>query len=184
MTGLGTITHTIDRVNRGIGEAVAWLAVVMVVLQFTVVVAHYVFGMGSIFAQEAIVYMHGILFMSAAGHTLLRDGHVRVDIFYSGASPKTKNIVNLVGAVCLLIPVCVLVWWTWWPYVVASWSVFEGSRETSGIQAVYLLKTVILLFSALLGAQGVSLAIKSGLALTGHPLPMPDVHSDGPDAAI
>ena len=179
MTGLGTIIQLIDRVNRSIGDTIAWLAVAMVVLQFGVVVAHYVFGLGSIFAQEAITYMHGILFMMAAGYTLLRDGHVRVDIFYARAAPKTKNLINLLGAIFLLIPVCIIVWWSWWPFVVSSWSVFEGSRETSGIQAIYLLKTIILLFSVLLGAQGVSLALKSSLALAGHALPTSDEHSDG-----
>jgi TRAP-type mannitol/chloroaromatic compound transport system permease small subunit len=177
--GLTASARLIDRVNRSVGHVVSWLTVTMVLLQFAVVLAHYVFGLGSIFAQEAIVYMHGVLFMAAAGYTLLRDGHVRVDIFYARATPRAQSIVDLMGAIFLLIPVCILVWWSWWPYVVTSWSVLEGSRETSGIQAVYLLKSIILLFSALLGLQGLSLALKSVLSLTGQPMPTEDEHADG-----
>lgn len=171
MTGLAAVAAIIDRVNRTLGRAAAWLAAAMVVVQFTVVLMHHVFGLGSIFAQESIVYMHAVLFMAAAGCTLLRDGHVRVDIFYARARPKTRAVVDLVGAVCFLIPVCILAWSTAWPYVTASWAVLEGSRETSGIQAVFLLKSVILLFAATLGAQGLSLAVNSGLTLLGHPPP-------------
>lgn len=160
----------IDRLNRRIGRAVAWLSVVMVVVQFVVVMMHYVFGVGSIFAQESIVYMHAILFMAAAGYTLLQDGHVRVDIFYARTTVRNKALINFLGALCLLLPVCILVWSSSWHYVASSWAVLEGSRETSGIQAVFLLKSVILLFAALLGAQGISLAAKSILTLAGPPL--------------
>jgi len=178
MTGLTAVAALIDRVNRALGRAVAWLAAVMVVVQFTVVLMHHVFGLGSIFAQESIVYMHAVLFMAAAGYTLLRDGHVRVDIFYTGAEPNTQARVDFAGAVCLLMPVCLLVWWVAWPYVSASWAVLEGSRETSGIQAVFLLKSVILLFAATLGAQGVSLAVNSALTLSGHPPPDREQHAE------
>ncbi len=171
---LALLIGLIDNLNRRIGRAVAWLAVIMVVVQFVVVMMHYVFGVGSIFAQESIVYMHAVLFMAAAGYTLLQDGHVRVDIFYAGAAARNKALINFLGALCLLIPVCVLVWSSSWHYVQSSWAVLEGSPETSGIQAVFLLKSVILLFAALLGMQGVSLAAKSVLTLAGHPLPDDD----------
>jgi len=176
--GLARLIRFIDRLNRRIGRAVAWLAVGMVVTQFAVVMMHYVFGVGSIFAQESIVYMHAVLFMAAAGYTLLQDGHVRVDIFYAGAAVRNKALINLLGALCLLLPVCILVWSSSWHYVVSSWAVLEGSRETSGIQAVFLLKSVILLFAALLGMQGVSLAAKSVLTLTGHS-PPDEGHGEG-----
>ena len=57
------------------------------------------FGVGSIWAQESIIYLHGFLFMLAAAYTLKMDGHVRVDIFYREAEPRTKALVNLGGAV-------------------------------------------------------------------------------------
>ena len=51
------------------------------------------------------------------------------------------------------------------PYVAMSWSVFEGSRKTSGINGVYLLKSVILVFAVQMSLQGVSTILKSGLYL-------------------
>ena len=165
---LATLSRKIDAVNNVVGRAVSWLAIVMVLVQFVVVLMRYVFGLGSIMMQESVVYMYAVIFMAGAGYTLLRDGHVRIDIFYRGADRRRKALVNLCGVVIFLIPVSLLIWIKSFPYVASSWRVLEGSKETSGIPAVFLLKTIILVFAALLLLQGVSLAIRSLLILGGH----------------
>ncbi len=167
MIFLSSVAQRIDALNENIGKAVAWLALFMVIVQFIVVIMRYVFGIGSIFMQESIIYLHATVFMLGAGYTLLHHGHVRVDIFYREASPRRKAVVDLLGVAIFLIPVCALIWWGSWSYVANSWRVFEGSRETSGIQAVFLLKTVILVFVVLVVLQGISLAIRSLLTLAG-----------------
>ena len=167
MIFLVSVAQRIDALNENIGKAVAWLALLMVIVQFIVVIMRYVFGIGSIFMQESIIYLHATVFMLGAGYTLLHNGHVRVDIFYREASPRRKAVVDIVGVAIFLIPVCALIWWGSWSYVGNSWRVFEGSRETSGIQAVFLLKTVILVFVVLVVLQGISLAIRSLLILAG-----------------
>lgn len=150
------IAEQINRLNRAIGRSAAWLALAMVLVQFAVVVLRYVFGIGSIMMQEAIVYMHGVLFMMAAADTLLQDEHVRVDIFYARASQQRKALINLLGCAFFVLPFCILIAYVSYDYVSMSWSVREGSRETSGIQGVYLLKSVILLFAAQLSLQAIS----------------------------
>ncbi len=167
MNTIRAISQAIDAFNNRIGTAVAWAAVAMVAIQFVVVVLRYVYGIGSILMQESVIYLHGTLFMVGAGYTLLHGGHVRIDIFYRDATPRRKAIVDLLGVLLFLIPVCALIGWASWPYVQQSWSVFEGSRETSGIQGVYLLKSVIIVFVVLMILQGISLALRSIMVLTG-----------------
>ena len=168
MSHLASLARIIDVVNERIGRTIAWAALAMVVVQFTIVVMRYVFGFGSILMQESVIYLHAVLFMIGSGYTLLQDGHVRLDIFYRDTSVRTKALVDLWGSIGLLIPVTVLIWWFSWPYVAGSWGVLEGSRETSGIHAVFLLKTVILVFAALMLVQGISLMAKSILTLKGR----------------
>ncbi|WP_421709365.1 TRAP transporter small permease subunit [Algihabitans sp.] len=165
--GLERTADAIDQVNRRIGTTVAWLALFMVLVQFALVLMRYVFGIGSIMTQESLIYAHGTLFMVAAGYTLLVGGHVRVDIFYREAEPRKKAWVDLIGVTVLLIPVCLLIWRYSLPYVLSSWAVLEGSRETSGIQGVYLLKSCILVFVVLMSLQGLSLAFRSILVIAG-----------------
>lgn len=167
MQSLYSLARGIDRLNHVTGRAVAWLTLAMVLVQFAVVVLRYVFGLGFIWMQESILYMHALVFLVGAGFTLLKEGHVRVDIFYREAPVRKKALVDLLGVVFLLVPFCILVWTVSWPYVANSWAVMEGSKETSGIQGIYLLKTAILVFTVLVALQGLSIALKSILVLNG-----------------
>jgi TRAP-type mannitol/chloroaromatic compound transport system permease small subunit len=90
---------------------------------------------------------------------------VRVDIFYADASPRTRAIVDLVGALLLLMPFVAVLAWLSLPYVARSWAILERSRETSGLPLVFLLKTLIPLFSALLALQGLAQAARAWLVL-------------------
>ena len=155
----------IDRLNAAIGRAAAWACLFVVVVQFAVVVLRYVFGHGSIWLSESIVYGHATMFMLASAWTLAAGGHVRVDVFYADAPPRRKALVDLCGSVFLLLPFMAVLGWFAWPYVARSWAILEASRETSGIPAVFLLKTLIPAFALLMGLQGVSQAIKAANVL-------------------
>ncbi|MGB6085137.1 TRAP transporter small permease subunit, partial [Parvibaculum sp.] len=133
MNALTRLAGWIDALNEHVGRVVSLLALLMVLVQFIVVLQRYVFGIGSIWMQESIVYMHGFLFMLVAGYTLLHNGHVRVDVFYRTMSLRAKAWVDLLGTIFLIWPLCYLIFIVSLPYVEASWAVREGSRETSGI---------------------------------------------------
>lgn len=165
--------------NEMIGRGIAWLTLAMVLIGFLVVMLRYVFNIGFVWMQESYVWLHGVIFMVAAGYTLLHDGHVRVDIFYRPASIRAKAWVDLVGALVLLLPVLVLVWQQAWPYVLDSWARLEESREAGGMPALYLLKSVILVFCLTMGLQGLSLAGRSILILAGRIKPDADEPNAG-----
>jgi len=167
---LTTIADSIDRLIAAIGRAVTWLALAVVLLQFAVVVLRYAFGIGSIWLSESVLYAHAALFMLAAAWTLQVNGHVRVDVFYADASPRTKALVDLLGALLLLLPFMAVILWFALPYVARSWAILERSREASGLPLVYLLKTLIPLFALLMALAGIAQAIRAALALTSPPV--------------
>jgi TRAP-type mannitol/chloroaromatic compound transport system permease small subunit len=174
LSALTVFVRIVDGLNERVGRAVAWLTLFMVLIAFAVVVMRYVFNVGFVGLQESYVWMHGIVFMVGAGYTLLHEGHVRVDIVYREASTRYKAWVDLVGVFALLAPMLVTVWLVAWPYVMSSWSSLESSREAGGLPGLFLLKSVILVFCALLGLQGLSLAARSLLVLVGR-----DADDDG-----
>jgi TRAP-type mannitol/chloroaromatic compound transport system permease small subunit len=161
------LADTIDWLNTKIGRAAAWLCLAVVTLQFAVVVLRYLFGIGSIQLQESILYSHAAMFLLVAAWTLKNDGHVRVDLFYASAGPRRKAIVDLVGALVLLIPFAVAILYFSWGYVARSWANFEGSREASGLPLVFVLKTLIPVFAVMLILQGIAQAIRAGSVLSG-----------------
>jgi TRAP-type mannitol/chloroaromatic compound transport system permease small subunit len=159
------IADRIDRINAAIGRAAAWCCLFIVLVQFAVVVMRYAFDIGFIWVQESIMYGHAALFMLAAAWTLQVGGHVRVDIFYADASPRTKALVDLFGALVFLLPFALVLVLLSVPYVARSWEIFERSRESSGLPFVYLLKTLIPLFAVLMALQGVAQAIRAARVL-------------------
>src|SRR6266540_1775759 len=158
---LSRLADCIDRLTGTIGRTVAWCTLIVVLTQFAVVLLRYLLGMGSIWLSESIVYGHAAVFMLAATWTLAENGHVRVDIFYADAPPRRKALVDLLGALLLLIPFALALAWLSFPYVARSWAILERSRETSGLPAVFLLKTLIPLFALSMALQGVSQAIRA-----------------------
>jgi len=130
------------------------------------VVMRYALGLGSIRLQESVLYAHAGLFMLAAAWTLQVDGHVRVDIFYAQAKPRTRAAIELFGAIVFLAPFAAVLTWLSVPYVARSWSIFEHSAQPSGLPFVYLVKTLIPLFAILLGLQGLAQAIRAALVLS------------------
>ena len=143
----------IDSINEHIGKTISWLTLFMVLVMFGIVVMRYVFNEGSIAVQESVMYMHALVFMLGAAFTLKRDGHVRVDIFYNRMSNRGKSLVNLLGNLLLLLPVCIFIFWSSWDYVIEAWRIKESSREAGGLPWIYLLKTSILIMATLLILQ-------------------------------
>jgi len=163
---MSALAGRIDRLNAAIGHAVAWLALAVVLLQFALVVARYLFGLGSVWLTETVIYAHATLFMLAAAWTLGAGGHVRVDIFYADASARSKALVELIGALLLLLPFMLVLIWLSVPYAARSWAILEHSQETSGLPIIFALKTLIPLFALLMALQGVAQAIRAAATLS------------------
>jgi len=153
--------NNIERFIDWSGRAVSWLTLLMVIVTFIVVVLRYVFDVGWIALQESITYMHAMVFLIGASWAVQQEAHVRVDIFYSRFSSKTKAWIDMLGSLLLLLPVMVFIGWISWEYVIDSWDVLEGSREAGGLPAVFLLKTLILVLAGLLILQALVQVVRS-----------------------
>lgn len=138
------------------GRAVSWLSLLLVLTTFIVVVLRYLFDTGSIALQESTTYLHACIFLIGMAYTLQQDAHVRVDIFYNRCSVITRAWIDLFGTLFLLLPFMLFISWISWPYISDSWSVLEGSREAGGLHGVFLLKSLILVMSALLSLQALT----------------------------
>lgn len=158
----------IDALNEGIGRSVAWLVLGMMVVTGIVVVLRYGFSIGSIALQESVMYLHGIVFMLGIPYALKHDAHVRVDVIYSRLSPRGQDIVNLLGHLIFLLPLAGFILWVSWDYTGRAWSIREGSAEVGGIEAVFLLKTLIPVLGGLLCLQGGAEVARIALRLLGR----------------
>ena len=147
----------INKINTGIGKSFAWLLLIMVILTCIIVVLRYLFNIGFIWMQELVRFCYAMVFLACAAYTLAEDEHVRVDIIYSNLSSKSKSIINIVGAITFVIPVCFAIIYYSFNYVVNSWAQLEGSLEERGLHAVYILKSFIWIFAIMLIFQAFSI---------------------------
>jgi TRAP-type mannitol/chloroaromatic compound transport system permease small subunit len=159
------VIKSINGMTDFLGRTVSWLTVVMVATLLIVVVTRYFLQIGSIALQESVTYLHATVFLLGIAYTLKQGGHVRVDIFYRQFSPRRKALVNFCGGIFFLIPVSVLIFYSSWDYVMASWAIGETSAENNGLPFIYLLKTLMILMPATLLLQGVAEILKSLLVL-------------------
>jgi TRAP-type mannitol/chloroaromatic compound transport system permease small subunit len=159
------LADRIDRLTAAIGRAAAWLALATVVLQFALVVARYVLGLGSIWLTETVIYANAALFLLASAWTLRAGGHVRVDVFYAHASAHTRARIDLIGSLLLLLPFALTLFLLSAPFAARSWAILERSQESSGLPLVFLLKTLIPVFAALMSLQGFVQAVRAFTAL-------------------
>ena len=169
MPAADAVVHFIDAFTERCGRILAWLGLGMALLTTLIVVLRYGFNIGSIGAQETVVYLHGCLFMLGVAFTLRHDSHVRVDIFYRRFGPRARAWVDSLGAVVFLLPLCCFIFFISWSYVAESWQIRESSPEAGGLPAVFLLKTLLLLMAANLFLQGVAELLRNALTLIREP---------------
>lgn len=150
----------IDRLVARVGAFAKWFCLALVLLQFGVVVARYLFDTGSVMAQEALLYLFGTMFMLMLADTLRADGHVRVDTFYQRFSPRRRRWVDAIGMVLFLGLFSVFILWVSRGYVVSSWIARETSSEPLGLPGVYLFKTMILIAFVLLVLQALAIVAR------------------------
>jgi TRAP-type mannitol/chloroaromatic compound transport system permease small subunit len=132
-----------DRFSDVMGWVAGALNLLMLVNVFYDSIMRYFFSTGSIALQEMEWHLFAMVFLFGIAYALKEDGHVRVDVFYDRFPPRWKAIVNIAGAVLMLLPLSVLViegsvW-----YVQEAISTGEVSGDPGGLPYRWLIKLVI-----------------------------------------
>ena len=162
------IINSIDILNETIGRAASWLVLAMVLLICYDVTMRYSFHQGSVALQELEWHLFALIFLLGSAYTLKHNNHVRVDILYQShyLSNKHRAMINILGIILFLIPFCVLILITTWPFVENAYYYLEGSPDPGGLPYRYLLKGSILVAFTLLILQGLAELLRNYLILT------------------
>ena len=137
----------------------------MLFMTCCIVLARYALNIGSIAMQEAVMYMHGIVFMLGIPYTLKHRGHVRVDIIHQKLSTKGKAYIDTFGTLVFLFPVSIFLFLSSLDYVAFSWSVYETSAMPGGLPGVFIIKTLIPVMAILLFLQGIADLLRNVIIL-------------------
>lgn len=152
-------SRLIDALSERIGGAIIWLVLAAVVISAINAIVRKVFNTSSNAFLEIQWYLFAAVFLLGAGYTLLRQGHVKIDVILGRFSKRTQIIVECFGIVFFLMPFVFAVIHHVWPLVANAYMTNEMSENAGGLIRWPAYALVPLGF-ALLGIQGVSELIK------------------------
>ncbi len=164
---LHLLVNAIQQLNEWLGKIAASFVLLLVALIIYDVTMRYIWNQGSIALQEAQWHLFALIILLGAADTLKRDGHVRIDILYQSTwmSERGQAWINLLGSLTLLIPFCLMVIYTSFPFIEQAYLFQETSPDPGGLPYRFLLKAAIPLGFILLMLQGIVQTISSLLYL-------------------
>ena len=143
-----------------INKLINKISIILMVMMFLMpiitsilILTRSIFGIGSISAQELVMYFHATIFMLGIAYTLKHNRHVSIDIFYNSFSTKTKKRIIKLGCLIFIIPFGVFLIYISSGMVFESWRLLESSSEAGGLGYVFILKSLIPLCGVLIVLQ-------------------------------
>ena len=101
------ISFVIGYFTRTVGFI--WLAVLVVGSEFTIVLSRFIFEYEQAFQGDLVRFWYSALYLFASAYALMHEGHVRVDVLYTGFTERKKAWTNSMGSLVLGIPLCLIV---------------------------------------------------------------------------
>lgn len=159
-------SRLVDAFTDRLGRLLIWLILAAVLISAGNAVVRKLFSVSSNALLEVQWYLFAAVFMLGAGYAFLKNAHVRIDFLSNRLSPRTRNIIDVVGIVVFLFPLCYMLVVLSWPLFANAWHSGEMSQNAGGLirWPMYLL---VPLGFALLALQGASEIVKRVAFLAG-----------------
>ena len=145
-----------ENIIASIGKWSSWLNLVMVLLICADVALRYIFRLSANWIIELEWHLFGLIFLFGSAYAYQMDKHVRVDLFYTKWSKKTKAWVDIAGNIIFLIPWCMVGIITCYKYASNSLYIRERSPNPDGLPAMYIIKYCIVAGFILLLIQAIT----------------------------
>jgi len=151
----------INRAINILGNFTAFILVILVLLVVYDATARYLFSAGSIALQELEWHLFDVVILFGIAYTLKENAHVRVDIFYTSYSEKTKALLNSVASLFFILPFSLLIIYISLDFVEMSFIQNESSSNPGGLEYRYLVKALLPLSFLFLSLQALSDSFES-----------------------
>ncbi len=157
--------HITDKFIIGIGKTVAWFNLVLIAVILIQVILRYVFSYASVALEELQWHLYAVCIMFGLSYALTSNVHVRLDLLYGRFSRSSREIIEIVGLIVLVLPWCYVVITHGMDFVASSWRVKESSNSPSGLCCYYIIKSVLPLSFFLLFLAAIARITHSALSL-------------------
>ena len=172
MQALLKLSRGIDAFTRWTGKRLAWLIVAAVIISAVNAIIRKTFDTSSNSWLELQWVLFSIVFLLCSPWTLLDNEHIRIDIVNNALPKKVRNVIDLVGHLFFLIPLCIVMIVTGVPFFQRSMQINEQSGNAGGLPQ-WPAKSLIMIGFAMLLVQAISELIKRIAVMRGL---IPDPH--------
>ncbi len=135
--------------NKSLGFT--WLAFLVVLAEFQIVISRFVFSYEQPFMGDLVRFWYAALFLFASAYTLVHDGHVRVDVFYSRFTKRRKAWTNTVGTLLLGLPIggviLIIGMWDKTSCINSPLYSFEISQSGYGLYVKYIMVGFLVVYA-------------------------------------
>lgn len=157
--------NLITKTNTKIGELVSWLNPILIGLIMIDLILRYIFRFTKIWIVELEWHLYSTIFLLSGAFALIKEKHVRVDIIYQSASSRTKDLIDIIGTLVLLIPWTAIVAISSYKYTFRSFEILESSPDPAGLAYRFIIKGIIFISFTMLFLQGVVIIVDKFNAL-------------------
>jgi TRAP-type mannitol/chloroaromatic compound transport system permease small subunit len=152
--------YFIDSLSTWVGKAFAWMILILCLAVTYEVMVRYVFRAPTTWAFDISYISYGALFLMAGAYALVRNGHVRADVFYRFWRPRTQATMDLVLYIIFFLPGVAALIYSGWKYAEFSVRFKEVSIFSPAGIPIYPLKVLIPLTGVFLLLQGIAEIIR------------------------
>ena len=132
-------TRIVDRISEVTGAFSAWLVVPLMLVVIHEVIRRHIFNTPTQWGYDTCWMLFAAQFMIGGAFTLLRKGHIRIDIVYSVLSERAKLIYDTIIAIVIILPPMVLFTWAGTVFAADAWA-YEFLLERGDDYPEYLYK--------------------------------------------
>jgi TRAP-type mannitol/chloroaromatic compound transport system permease small subunit len=177
---LVVLSFVIAYFSRSLGFI--WLALLIVGAEFLIVISRFIFSYEQAYMGDLVRFWYAALFLFASSYTLIHEGHVRVDIFYTRFTERGKAWTNLVGSIAFGMPLCWIILtrglWGKANLINAPLLSFEVSQSGYGMYVKYFMASFLVIYAVSMLVQFGSYVLSSAAVLAGEAHPDQEEHGD------
>ena len=144
------LSRIVDPVLTRIAQGVSVLWVILMTVIVINVTARYLFDEGRIEFEELQWHLYSMGFMLTIAFTLIKDAHIRVDVFHERMPHRARLWIDFYGMLLFVVPFCLVMIWYGWDFFIYSFNIGEISASPGGLPFRWFIKAFLVIGFALL----------------------------------
>ena len=150
------ICKLLDNLVVIVGKITGWLTIILMLIIILQIFLRYGLNSGMTVLEEMQWHLYAVIFLVAMSYAMVADAHIRLDLLHQRFSQRTKQWIEVLGILFLLLPMIVVIFYNSIPFAVKSFEIMERSAAPTGLPFRFIIKSILTIGIGLLGIAALS----------------------------